>query len=300
MKKTKKVEKPAVIAAPEKPQGEFDANDKKEIQVIEKIIDNRAITPHDAFGKLSRSQIELIKKTVAKDATDDELKLFITVCHGAQLNPFLRQAHLVPFWDSKAGEERRAIIVGIDGYRAIAESSGAYAGNDDAVFEGDEELEFDVYENRKVVGKKKTLVPKKATVTIYKIVNGERYEFTASARWQEYYPGERKGLQWRKMPFLMLGKVAEALALRKAFPKLLSGIYAQEEMDQAAEITPEQKTQKGFDTLMAVLKKTPLKNLEDFREKMQESDKYTNEQKKEFSQAVDARIDEINHTEPAK
>lgn len=278
--------KPEKVETPETPE-----KDVKEIKVIERIIENKEIAPADAFGKLTRSQVELIKRTVAKGASDDELKLFIQVCKGAQLNPFLKQAHLVPFWDGKEGVERRAIIVGIDGFRAVAESSGQYAGNDDAVFDGEGEITITNYDK----SKKQLKHPEKATVTIYKAIDGQRYPFTATARWSEYYPGEKKGNQWHKMPFLMLGKCAEALALRKAFPKLLSGMYASEEMDQAQ--TPEaqavKKVADGFTTLMKVIDTATLEDLEGYKAKMEKSDKYTAAQKKQFGTAVEKRIAEL-------
>lgn len=54
--------------------------------------------------------------------------------------------------------------------------------------------------------------------------------YPAVARWAEY--GTDRGM-WRKMPALMLGKVAEALALRRSCPADLSGLYTHEEMTQA-------------------------------------------------------------------
>src|SRR3990167_8379416 len=112
--------------------------------------------------------------------------------------PFFRQNHFTKR-KSKSGE---AIVIttGIDGFRLTASRTGAYAGSDEPVFKEDEKG------------------PLAATVTVWKLVQGVRCAFTATARWVEYYPGDGPdGFMWRKMPYVMLAKCAEALALRKAF-----------------------------------------------------------------------------------
>lgn len=261
--------------------------DQKEVRVIERIIESREVEPQDAFGKLSRPQIQLIKNTVAKGASDDELRLFIQVCKGAKLNPFLRQVHLVPRWDSRLAKEVRTIQVGIDGFRAVAESSGQYAGNDDPTYEGTKTIEY---------GKDKTSieVPETSTVTVYKLMEGTRMPFTATARWDEYYPGERMGFQWHIRPYLMLGKCAEALALRKAFPKLLSGMYAQEEMDRTLpKETSEKRAKAASDKLWEMIAEASEEELHEYRKKVEASKKYTAEQKKEFIESIDKRLANI-------
>jgi phage recombination protein Bet len=266
--------------------------EQTQVRVIERIIENREIAPQDVFGKLSRPQVELIKRTVAKGASDDELRLFVQVCKGAQLNPFLKQVFLVPRWDSVSGKEIRAIQVSIDGFRAIAEGSGAYAGNDDPIYDG--ETEIDIPAGKSSAARKLT-VPNKATVTVFKIVDGSRYAFTATARWSEYYPGPKMGFQWHIRPYLMLGKCAEALALRKSFPKLLSGMYAQEEMDKGqTEATDAQKAQKMFATAKTMIEKATLKELEDYKGKVSGSDKYTEEQRSELLQVIDERVSTLS------
>ena len=274
---------------------ELTPKDQKEVRVIERVIENREITPADAFGKLTRNQVELIKRTVAKGATDDELKMFIQVCKGTQLNPFLRQVHFVKRWSSAEAREVGAIQVGIDGFRSIAESTGSYAGNDDPVYDGEKELPL----TDKKDAKKVILVPLKATVTVYKFLESQRMAFTATARWDEYYPGPRLGFQWHIRPYLMLGKCAEALALRKAFPKLLSGMYAQEEMDRGqAEADDAQKTQKAKNYIQDAIGKSSLKELEELRGLIEKSDKYDKAQKEEFLKMVDDKITELKTKQP--
>lgn len=161
----------------------------------------------------NRDQIDLIKRTMAKGATDDELKLFLYQAQKKGLDPLSKQIYFQKRRNKK-GEDQLTIITGIDGYRTLAVRTGQYAGNDDPVFDNEDR-------------------PTKATVTVYRLVGGVRCAFSATARWDQYYPGDAIGFMWNKMPHLMLGKCAEALALRKAFPEELSGLYVKEEMDQA-------------------------------------------------------------------
>lgn len=165
-------------------------------------------------------------RVIPSNTPQGVIKLFARVCHEKNLSPFTRQIHLVPRLNRKANQIQYTIQIGIDGLRALAERTGKYAGTDDYVY--DEGLSL--YQMIQA-GRKK---PTTATATVYKILpNGSVHPIRATARWEEYYPGEDQWSLWNKMPFLMLGKVAEALALRKAFPDALGGLYADEEMEQA-------------------------------------------------------------------
>lgn len=164
-------------------------------------------------AKLTSEQIDLIKKTVCKESNDDELQLFLHVSNKCGLDPFSKQIYAIKRKGSMT------IQTGIDGYRLIAARTSLHAGTDDAVFEIDS----------------KTGLPISASVTVYKLMSGNRIPFTATARYSEYvqqFNGTPSQF-WLKMPFGQLAKCAEALALRKAFPQELSGIYTNEEMQQA-------------------------------------------------------------------
>lgn len=155
-------------------------------------------------------QVDLIRRQIAKDATNDELKMFLYVASKSGLDPLSRQIYF-----QKVGG-KPTFITAIDGYRLIAARTGLHAGTDDAVFKHDANGEL-----------------KEATVTVYRMVGGVRCPFTATARWSEYCPPKGRDFMWQKMPYTMLSKCAESLSLRKSFPNELSGVYTKEEMDQA-------------------------------------------------------------------
>ena len=172
-----------------------------------------------------REKVELIKRTVAKNANDDQLALFLHQAQRTGLDPLSKQIHCIMRWNNREKRYDMSIQTAIDGYRLVADRTGKYAGSDDYRFnEGLTQFEhLQVGEPHPVT----------ATVTVYKIVAGQRVPFTATAAWAAYCPGGNQAFMWNKMPHLMLGKCAEALALRKAFPAELSGMYVREEMDQS-------------------------------------------------------------------
>lgn len=151
-------------------------------------------------------RLKLIKNTVAKELTDNEFLLFANIAKTRGLDIMLGQMHAI----KRAG--KITYTVSIDGLRALASRTKEYAGSDEPI------VEFGAD------GK-----PIKATVTVYRIVQGQKCSFTATAYWSEYYPGQKMGFMWDKFPVTMLSKVAEAHALRKGFSSDLGGLYAEEE-----------------------------------------------------------------------
>lgn len=161
----------------------------------------------ESYG-LSADQIQLIKLTVAKGATDSELQLFLYRCKNMGLDPLKPgQVHFV-----KYGNNPGTIIVGIDGFRSKAARTGRHIGTKRGLIRDD---------NGKCIG---------AWCEVY------RSDWSHPARDEvslsEYNTGKA---QWRSMPETMIKKVAEVSALRMAFPDDLGGMYSHEEMDQAAD-----------------------------------------------------------------
>jgi phage recombination protein Bet len=240
-------------------------------------------------------QVQLLKSQIAPKATNDELKLFLNQCKRTGLDPFARQIYAIHRnqynSDKKCYEKKMTIQTSIDGFRVIAERSGDYAGQDEPIF-------------NEIDGK---LISCK--VTVYRFKSAQKYaiptRYAAAvgvAYWDEFKQTGKDGKEsemWAKMPRTMLSKVAEAIALRKAYPQDLSGLYTGEEMAQSAnEITPneEKKTsieQMGVDynaMLMNCISIDELKMLKSILpDHLSKND--------EFKKAAIERYNQINKTE---
>lgn len=241
---------------------------------------------------LNREKVELLKRTIAKGATDDELLMFINVCRGLGLSPFLRHVHLVKRWDTRSGIEVATVQIGIDGFRSVAESTNAYAGNDDPIFKGEKLISNGP-------GKEPTKVPNEAFVIVRKIVQGQIYDFSATARWDEYYPGDKIGFMWRTKPYVMLGKCAEALALRKAFPKVLGGVYVPEELEKNIQTPQETKQDKLGKALEMIANSNNVPALEKYLDTLAKT-KMSDEDRSQLVEAVQKRVKELLDAEADK
>jgi len=188
-------------------------------------------------GILSREQIDTLAKAsiIPYDTPAPVLQVFAATCAAHGLSPYKREIYLV-----KYGNQYNT-IVGIDGLRAKAARTGQFAGRDDAQYNRTADGQYlTAYDVR---AKGETLTT--CTVTVYRVIAGQKHAFTKTVLWAEYAPANLSG-KWKTMGFNMIEKCAEAAALRMAFADETAGLHVEEERAafedttvQAAEHRPE-------------------------------------------------------------
>lgn len=184
------------------------------------IVVQRDVTPVLDF---TPQQQAMIRDTFANGATQKEFEVLMEVAKARRLNPLLKQIHFVKRWNKQLGRDVWSAQVSIDGLRAIAERTGKYDGQDEPEYERD--LNDRIISCRVKVYRKDWSRPA-----------------VGVAYWSEYVQTTKDNSPtkfWADMPHVMIAKCAEAIAMRKAFPEDMSGLYVDEEMEQADNREPE-------------------------------------------------------------
>jgi phage recombination protein Bet len=165
-------------------------------------------------------QCAMIRDTYANGASEKEFQVLLEVAKVRRLNPLLKQVHFVKRKNKQLGRDVWSVQVSIDGLRAIAERTGKYDGQDEPEYERN--AEGFIIACRVRVYRKDWARPA-----------------VGVAHWDEYvqttaYDGKTTPTKfWADMPHVMIAKCAEAIAMRKAFPEDMGGLYVDEEMQQA-------------------------------------------------------------------
>ena len=152
-------------------------------------------------------EVSTIKDVLGFRMSDSDLRVFLHICKHTKLDPLARQIYAIP----RGG--KMTIQTSIDGFRLIADRTGCYAPGKPTEYHYDE---------------KGNLLA--ATAYVKKLAGSTWHEVGEQVLLCEYMGNTPF---WKKMPAVMLSKVAESKALRRAFPADLIGLYTDDEMDQA-------------------------------------------------------------------
>lgn len=175
--------------------------------------------------------IDVLQSSLYPGAALSSIKMVISYCRAAALDPMQKPVHIVPMWDKNSKSMRDVIMPGVGLYRTQAARSNALAGISEPEFGPDVEFELDGQRFR---------APEWCRVTVKRILpNGSVGEFFAKEYWIENYATAGKdsvqpNTMWRKRPRGQLAKCAEAQALRRGFPEMTGSAPTADEMEGKA------------------------------------------------------------------
>jgi phage recombination protein Bet len=164
----------------------------------------------------TEEELNTLRRTVAADASSDEFKMFIYLAKNYGLDPFNKE---IFFWKK---DGKPTIMTSRDGYLKIADRHPQYDGLvSDVVRENDKFRRKETGINhqygtnrRQIVGSYALVYRKDRSYPVYVFAPFNEYQ-TDSKIWEQY-------------PSAMILKVAESMALKRAFS--VSGLVSREEI----------------------------------------------------------------------
>ena len=187
---------------------------------------------------MAPAQLELIRRMcIRDDAPDDVLELYLHRCKSIGVDPFDKMIYVIPrsqnVKDERTGAWRKEIRwtfqSSIDLFRSIAEQSEDYAGQLGPFWTADGITWLDVWISEEP--------PLACRVGVLR--HSFKQPMFVTGTYAYYVPRNRDGNPeptafWKgEKGAHQLAKCVEELALRKAFPRKLQGIYGTDEMAQA-------------------------------------------------------------------
>lgn len=154
---------------------------------------------------------DLLKRTICKGASDDELELALAICGRMKLDPFAKQIAFIKRWDSRENREVMTAQPTIDGARLLAQRSASYGGQLGPWWCGQDGQWAEVW-----LGEGEPIAAKVGVINL-----AFKEPLFAVAKFSSYAAKKKDGklmALWAQMPDLMIAKCAEMLALRRAFP----------------------------------------------------------------------------------
>lgn len=170
----------------------------------------------ERFG-ISKSDWIVLVEAIWPDArTTESVVMALAYCKARNLDPFKRQAHIVPVWNSKLQKEVETVWPGIAELRTTAMRTKLYAGRTPTQWGPDVTQSW---------GELTVTFPEWAQIDLFRMVDGEKMQFCGPrVYWMEAYASKKGGSpnsMWAKRPRGQIEKCAEAAALRAAFPEEL-------------------------------------------------------------------------------
>lgn len=220
-------------------------------------------------------EMQLVRRTVAKDCNDTEFDLFMHICKHRGLDPLRRHIYAWVFNKDDKNKRQMVPVISQEGQLLLAERMGNYRPD-----ERPPRIDYDESAKDKLCN---PLGIVRAEVTLFKFSHGGWHPVAGEAYWDEFAPiiedaedfewvdtgqkwedsgrpkmkkkplGERvRKLDpykagWTKSPRVMLPKCARMQAARLGWPDDFGGLYAEEELHraQALDLTPSELAEAG-------------------------------------------------------
>ena len=185
--------------------------------------------------KFTDDEIGLIHRTMMDKASKDDVAVFVATCERTGLDPFARQ--IMPQSRNSRTPDGGwkttwTNIVTIDGLRKIAVDSGDYEGQEGPWWCGEDGEWKEVWTKKTPCFASKVLAHRK----------NFRTGLVGIAKYESYVQKKKDGNPnqvWEQLGDHMTAKCAEALALRRAYPNEMAGLYTSDEMGRAMQEQPQ-------------------------------------------------------------